>query len=974
MCKALSKSGGPPELLGVIMFSLLGRPRAVSMLATASVAALVASVQPAAAQQQTRAFNIEPQALSSALIEFSAQSDVRVIADPALVNGRRSPGVVGSLSPDDALSQLLTGTGLRLSRNGGGGLTVIADTSSPTQLGANNRTAPSEDGDELVVTGTRLNRAVSGFPVNSYTRDTLDTSGQPDLGTFLSTLNEVSITSPATGPANVANRNATVQLRGLPIGTTLSLVNGRRVQASSSASGALVFDLNSIPFSAIERVDVVPVGSSAIYGGDALAGVVNVVLRNSFDGVSLNANFGVFDGAENRGLSFAAGRSFERGSVMALGAWSYNSPLSTLDRDFFLNADYTRYGGPDARVRQCTPGTVTNAGAGNLPGLGSNLAGIPDLSSGVVPTIADFSASAGSPNLCGPYSEGYGAPLVHESESLSFHIAGDYRLFDGLTAFGEISYSRDDTFAPSNAILLNNVLVPATNAFNPFGVDVRVTTLLDLENGATGPSRDTEFTRVLAGLRGDLGDDWDFEATIMRARDESESINLNTLVSTAARTAALASADPATALNPFTNGRAASETVLRGIWANSLGRIGESQHDQFSVFARGDLGELWAGAVNVVIGAEAGKDNWITSGPGFTYDTERTTQAAFAEASIPLLTAGDNGSGRQIAALSLAGRWDSFSDFGEATTYQAGLELHPVENLHVRLATATSFKPPSLLQLNGSETIFASELLGLRDPARGNEAIVGADVVFGGAANLEAETGEATTFGVSWEPEFLSGLRLGATAWQVDIEGLISQLPAQTALDFESLFPELVTREPSVGGVPGQVTRVAYQFVNFGSVTVSGVDLELAYTRATALGQLNFTTSASRTDEYESLLTPGVPIQDRQGRRFFDFWAPEWKGRVSLGLDTGDWRIGGAGRYVGPYLDEGVSTRELGDIWTYDVWGGINLFSERTQLLVTIANVTDELPSFAGTAGLYFDHTQGDWRGRYASVRLSTTW
>lgn len=962
-------------MTGVIMFSLLGRPRAVSMLATASVAALVASVQPAAAQQQTRAFNIEPQALSSALIEFSAQSDVRVIADPALINGRRSPGVIGSFSPDDALSQLLAGTGLRLSRNSGGGLTVIADTTSPTQLGANNRTAPSEDGEDLVVTGTRLNRAVSGFPVNSYTQETLDRSGQPDLGRFLSTLNEVSITSPASGPAAVANRNATVQLRGLPIGTTLSLVNGRRVQASSSASGALVFDLNSIPFSAIERVDVVPVGSSAIYGGDALAGVVNVVLRHSFDGVALNANLGLLDGAETRGLSFAAGRSFERGSLMAIGAWNYNSPLRTTDRDFFLDADYTRYGGPDGRVRQCTPGTVTNAGAGNLPGLSSNLAGIPDLASGVVPTIGDFTGSAGSPNLCGPYSEGYGAALVHESETLSFHVAGDYQLTSGLTAFGEISYSRDDTFAPANAILLNNVLVPASNAFNPFGVDVRVTTMLDLENGATGPSRDTEFMRVLAGLRGDLGSDWDFEATIMRARDESESITLNTLVSSAARTAALASADPATALNPFTNGRAASETVLRGIWADAIGRIGESQHDQFSIFARGDVANLWAGPLSMVVGGEAARDIWITSGPGFSTDGDRRTEALFAEANLPLLRSSSaDGAGRELATLSLAGRWDSFSDFGEATTYQAGLELHPLENLHVRLATATSFKPPSLLQLNGSETIFPSELLGLRDPARGNEAIVGADVVFGGAANLEAETGEATTFGVTWEPEFISGLRLSATSWNVDIEGLISQLPAQTALDFESLFPYLVTREPSVGGVPGQVTRVGYQFVNFGSVSVSGVDMDLAYARSTSLGQVSFTASASHTNEYESLLTPGVPIQDRLGRRFLDFWAPEWKGRVSLALDAGDWRVGGAGRYVGPYLDEGVSTRELGDIWTYDVWGGINLFSERTQLLVTIANVTDELPSFAGTAGLYFDHTQGDWRGRYTSVRLSTTW
>ena len=923
---------------------------------------IVAMATPASAQ--TRTYNIPAGSLKSALDSYGRQSGRPVIYKADDMRSARTRGVRGSLSADNALKALLDDSGFTYRIDSSGAVAIIAVKTGITTADAEREVA-APDGD-ITVTGTRLKQAVNGFPLNSYSRAKIEASGQPNIGTFLSTLNEVSVVTPSAGAYSTTNGNTSVQLRGLPIGTTLTLINGRRVQSFGSSSGALIFDLNSIPFEAIERVDVVPVGSSAIYGGDALAGVVNIVLKRSMDGLSVSANHGFADGTSDSSLSFATGHTFDRGALLLVGSAGKTTPLTTSEREFFRNADYRRFGGPDARVLTCMPGTVNSASTSNLPGLGATLAGIPNIASGTKPSVSDFAATAGTPNRCGTFGNGYGASLVNESERYSLHLAGDYRVFDWLTVFGEATYNNEKIYEPQNPITLSNILVPATNAFNPFGVAVRVTTALGVENGYTGRTRSTEFMRFLAGARGNLAKDWDFEISFLTSRDDGRSENKDALVSSAARTAALASSDPATALNPFTSGRAASEGVLRAIWADSTARLGKGQHDEASAFVRGSLPALPAGRADLVVGAEASRDSWIVTGAG-TFDTRRNAKAVFAEANIPLLASHN---GRKIVNLSLAGRWDSFSDFGQATTYQAGLEINLTEHLHFRGATASSFKPPSLLQLNPTPVTYTSEDFGLVDPRRGNAPIIGGTVPFGPNASLKPETGKATTFGIAWEPQFAPRLRLGATAWDVKIEDLVSLLFPQDALDNESLFSSLVTRGPTVGGVPGEVSQVSVQYVNFGSIRVSGLDLEASYALPTPIGNLSLSTSATRTTKYDTVLAPGIPVADRLSRRFPDFWAPKWKGNVSIGLDGGQWQLGMVGRYVGPYLDDGTSTRELGNRWTYDLSARLHL-SQRVQLLATIVNVTNQLPEFAGTSGAFYDLTQGSWRGRYVNLRLS---
>jgi iron complex outermembrane receptor protein len=948
------------------------------------------------------------QALAGSLRSIARQTGVSVLFEPGAVQGRMSQPVSGRLSAVEAISRALEGTGLAAQVMKDGVVVVRPAVPAGPSPGTRSQQLPlvqqvaaadgiqstvaeqveaddagSRDPQRVEVTGSRLKRLASEGPaqVNTYTRDDLDRSGQPTLERFLAGLNEVSMSAGEGGfGANLGQTS--VQLRGLPIGSTLVLINGRRVQAVGS-SAANIFNLNLIPLAAIERIEIVPVGSSAVYGGDALAGVVNVILKKSIDGQSLAARLGGGRGTSDASVSLATGAADESGSYLLLGSYSRSTPLTMAERPFFLDADYRRFGGADTRVRNCTPGTVSSESGGNLPGLNASFAGIPVLAPDRVPSVADFAVTAGQANLCNVWANGQGYALVHGTQTLGLHALVDRRLLGSWSVFGELTYAQDRLQASDIGLSLNDVLVPASNPFNPFGEAVRVTALLGPDNGLQGFKRQTRFTRALLGVRGEVGAGWDAEVTLSTTRDSGGSRTINGVTDTVARGAALAASSPGAALNPFTTGRASSDEVLQGIWSDSV-RDSHGRKDQAAGFVRGNLLALPAGPMEVIVGAEFARDVYETSIPDvLDIQDRRRASAVYGELRAPLLRAdAPAGRGWNLAALTVAARRDRYSDFGSASTYQAGLEVRPTRSVLLRASTATSFKPPTLLQTNVDEVGFPAEWFGLVDPARGGEPIAMGEVVRGTNRGLAPERGRAHALGAVWEPEGQEGTRLSLTAWRVKIDGLISILDPQAALDNEALFPGFITRGPSVDGRPGPVTRVLLAEVNFGGVDTAGVDVEATYAWRTAAGRWSLGAGATRTTDYRVVLAPGAPEQDRLGRRFSDHWAPKWKARLSASLVRGPWSLGATSRYLSAYKDAGASDRRLGDFWVHDVAASVDLKKlgmpgatdlKAAVLSLGIANLTDRRPQFVETLP-YYDVTQADWRGRYANVRLSVDW
>lgn len=960
------------------------------------------------------------QDMGDALHAIARLTSTSVLFDPRAVAGRRAKPVSGRFSGVEAISAAVEGSGLEVHVTRDGAVVVrpaAAPAATPSAPAASapaavhaSATQPGEgepaiaasaedDGSgtekpraahgeiqqftRVEVTGSRLKRvdAEGPAPVNIYTRQDIERSGQPTLQRFLSGLNEVSASSGEGGFGSTLGQG-TVQMRGLPLGSTLVLINGRRVQAVGSSSGNF-FNLNLIPMAAIERVEIVPVGSSAVYGGDALAGVVNVILKQSMEGQALTAQLGSGRGLSDGSLSLATGARGAEGSYLLLGSYSRSTPLTMRERDFFADADYRRFGGTDTRSRNCAPGTVSSATGANLPGLDASFAGIPQGAAGQALQISDFVPSSGIANLCNLWTSGNGITLVHGYETLALHATGERQIAGAWTAFGELTFADERMRSSDIGMTLTDVTVPAGNLYNPFGDDVVVRAVLGPANGTQGLARQTKFTRALLGLRGELTHDWDAEVTLSTVQDRGGSQTLNANLDSAALDAALAAQAPAEALNPFTGGRAASDDVLRHIWTDRV-RRSHGRKDQISGQVRGPVWQLPAGPVEAIVGAEVARDRYDVSIVGSTqvHDSRRNS-AAYGEVRAPLWRGTEEGrSGWTAAALTLAGRRDHYSDFGSAGTYQAGLELRPTRNLLFRASSASSFKPPTMLQTHVETSTFPAEWFGLVDPARGGEAITSGSLVRSANPGLQPEHGRARGFGAVWEAEGSQGTRLSFTHWQVRINGLIALLQPQTALDHEDLFPGFVTRGPSADGQPGQVTSIRFAEANLGRVESAGTDLEAAYAWRSAAGRLTVAAGATRTSEYRVLLAPGAPEEDRLGRRFDDFWAPRWKGRVSLGLDQGAWSLGLTSRYLGRYMDSGSSERRLGNYLIHDLSGSLNLkqwwpglvsgFSN-ASLAMSITNLTDRQPQFVQSLP-YYDVTQADWRGRYVSLRLALDW
>lgn len=955
------------------------------------------------------------QDLGDALRAIARQTSTSVLFDARVVAGRQARPVSGLLSGAEAIALAVEGTGLEAyvtrdgavvvrlraavpnaPASGSSALRTGAADAPQASLSASAQGRDAEDGggaatlgkvqemSRVEVTGSRLRRvdAEGPAPVNVYTAKDIERSGQPSLQLFLAGLNEASVSVGEGGSSRTLGQG-TVQLRGLPLGSTLVLVNGRRVESVGSSTGS-VFNLNLIPMSAIERVEVVPLGSSAVYGGDALAGVVNVILKKSLEGQSFALKLGGGRGFRDGSVSLATGGSSADGHYLVMGSYSRASPLLMRDRAFFLDADYRRFGGADERMNYCSPGSVRSANGANLPGLNAPVAGIPNVPAGQGLQVADFQATAGRENLCNYAATGNGVALFHGYETVGLHSLGERRLFGSWSAFGELSVTNDRMQAGDYGVFLTSVRVPAANPFNPFGVDVDVTSALGPESGVLkGIARQTRFMRLLAGVRGEVTKDWEAELTVSTSRDRGGSQMRNDVQNPVALGAALASPAPATSFDPFTTGRVASDAVLRGIWSDTIQRS-RGRRDQVSGMVRGTVGTLWAGPIDAIVGAEAGRDWYDQSVTGQSeIHGARSSSAAFGEVRAPLLNAGgDGGAGWNLAALTLAARRDHYSDFGSANTFQGGLEIRPSRSLLIRASSASSFKPPTIPQTNFADITYQAALYRLVDPARNGEPITSGTILRTVNKDLAPETGRARGIGLVWEPEGGLGTRFSATHWQVRIRDMIAVLRPQAALDYESAFPQFITRGPAVNGLPGVVTIIKNSEANFGRVDTSGTDVDVAYAWKTNLGRVTASAGATRTSEYNVLLAPGAATVDRLGRRFTDFWAPRWKGRLSLSLEDRAWNVGVTSRYLGAYLDSGTSDRRLGDYWTHDLAGSLNLKRLWPALLpgfktatlgLSIANVTDREPQYAQGAP-YYDVTQGDWRGRYVSARLSLDW
>jgi iron complex outermembrane receptor protein len=792
--------------------------------------------------------------------------------------------------------------------------------------------------EKVVVTGSRLElvKEQSAQEVHVYPRERIERSGTSTLADFLATVPEVSLSS------NISTFVATsVRLRGAKEGSTLILVNGRRTQPSSSDAAPFgFFDLNTIPLGMIERIEILPNGSSAVYGGEALAGVVNIVLRKDFTGYDATLGYKWADNTDEKNVYVGAGWKGDRAAASLMASYSDQNSMFGRDREITNDPDLRRFGGPNLGTNILgVPGNV-NSVSGNLPGLNSSFAAVPHGSTGIGLTPADFAATAGKQNT-GSFTR-Y-TSLIPDLHRGGLFLNAEYRLAAGIDLFTEILWTKYKLYIFSTPEFLQLMAVPATNAFNPFGTAVRASgVVLGAEDLARRTFSD-EFARPVVGARGMVGT-WDWEATAMVARDKGSQVTFGAVVP-ARLTAALASSNPATALNPFVDGPWASRDLLTSIYSAGSALDYSARDSLLNAFARGPLWQLPAGPLDAVAGVEYGKSTLTRV---FTLD--RNTHAAFAELRAPILS----GEGRrEVLAVSGAGRYDHYSDFGSKSTWQGGVEYRPVEPVLLRGTYGTAFKPPSLYNVGAP---LSSAPLAVMDPRNNNQQVV-AQVFQGGSASLNPTTSTSSTIGAVWSPPQARGLNVSVTGWRLTIENAINLPNAQFLVNNEAIYPDRITRGPAPAGGVGQIISIDGTYLNFGTMREQGIDGSIDYRVATAYGEFIPAAAATYFTKFSGASSPGGPDVDRLSRANADgIFAPRVKANASLGWNpSGAYKLGVSGRYIGRYTDF-TTPHTLGDIWYFDAFvdvaleGALNMRKGSlggARLILSGTNLANKLPTWA---------------------------
>tara|TARA_R110001606_G_scaffold375415_1_gene533678 strand:+ start:101 stop:2860 length:2760 start_codon:yes stop_codon:yes gene_type:complete len=440
-------------------------------LFSAAAATIILSSGMGGAQAETPApggevaFNIDAPLLGDALRAFGAQSGTPILFPEALVAGRAAPGLQGSFAPDAALERLLQGSGLEAVKGQGGAVIIRqrAGTPEPAAAPAHRpqedtpaRTLPERsqaDGDTgtlridtVTVTGTSLRGiAPESSPLQVYSRDEILGSGVTTTEQFIRTLPQnfgggSSEFAPGGLPNDINSRQnntfgTSANLRGLGSRGTLVLLNGNRL-APTSKVGDFV-DLSLIPVSALERVDVLTDGASSIYGGDAVAGVINFVLRDDFEGAETSARYGAVtegDMAEYR-LSQTLGTAWGSGNI--LGTYEY------FDRGNLTLADR-----PDIGLPLLTDGTpVPDTGAVDLLPEQSRHSAVVSVRQAVGPALELSGSGLYSKRDVVSHSilnsaPGYAQVYTTDSESFSGSFGADYALAPGWFASADATYSQ----------------------------------------------------------------------------------------------------------------------------------------------------------------------------------------------------------------------------------------------------------------------------------------------------------------------------------------------------------------------------------------------------------------------------------------------------------------------------------------------------------------------------------------------------
>lgn len=800
--------------------------------------------------------------------------------------------------------------------------TPAQQTPAPQDSTAGGLTDATQDevAQNIIVTGSRI-RGVApiGSPLTAIGPAEIAASGALTTDRILKELPQVfdlgiseNSRGQSGGSGNIAYGN-TVNLRGIGPYATLVLVDGHRAVNNSRA-----FDPSVIPTLGLERVEVIADGASAIYGSDAIAGVVNLIPRRSLDGGEVTARYGISDdGAYTEyQLGAAFGKKWSTGQFMVAYEHVFRSNLNGSDRDYF-RSDQTAFGGSDYRVTRCAPGTLHLAS-------GTSYALPAQYTAANAGSIVN-----GTSNKC---DDLIGQDLFPEQKYDSANATFTQEITPWLTFFADGFYSKRD-YKRYPAYFSSTLTVPQTNAFfvrppgftgTSYTIDYNF--INDLPRDvSTGYAENWEVT---PGVRITLPHGWQFEGLFTYGRGDDESNQWHGQNATALA-AALASSDPNTAFDPYGLHRTSQATLdaISNYWTLSPTL---NHFNGYEARLNGPLFRLPGGEVKFAAGYEGQEMVTIlgsargAAGTPITWRTfTRRVDSGYAELIVPVFSADNAIPGFQRLEFDAAVRYDKYSDVGDTTNPKFGVNWSPVRGLTLRGSYGTSFRAPIVSQIYGnSNNLFGQTY---QNPA-GGAPLTG--FAYSGP-NLDLKPEEATTWSVGGDWDVAPGLKLGLTYWNVKyINQVDSYLSDLAILTREAQFAgtgiilrgtaardrvlELLAQGVTLargtfpGGDPNNVTLyIDGRNNNLGQSTTRGIDFTANYTLETArAGTFNLNLGGTYLTVFKAAISAaGTPV-DRRNTIFFPL---TFKARGSLVWELDPVSIRIAATHVGGYENNAIT-------------------------------------------------------------------
>ncbi len=903
-----------------------------SLLAAAIALACSVSFSTHVAAEESRKIEIPAGDLRVALESLARQAGIELVYRMDQVNGVKTKGVSGELAPRDAAERLIEGTSLELRVDPSGAMLITAPAprstgiryerdasvqstsvrstepdmrfrvaqvnpsisdatnSSNQQMDANESSSDTKPIvlEEVLVTGSHI-RGAQNFsaPVIRFDREDIERSGyattQELIQSLPQNLNDISDRTSFNGPGALDYAGSGVNLRGLGGDSTLVLVNGRRLAAAGKGD---FFDISLIPLSAVERVEVLTDGASAIYGSDAVGGVVNLVLRRDVRGAESRARYGtVTNGNHNEWLAGQmVGHTWGSGQALVSYEYLERSALDGSDRGA---------GGPDAMLTKIS--------------------------------------------------------LIPEQQRHGALALVTQRISERLEFSSDLFYSQR-----------------SSNGYSDSGWPLNMADGMKQLGGALA-------------FNIDLATGWQARVGGLFNRNDAERNQ------TFMTTGELVSA----------------EGNSNRLWTADVG-------------VDGALYELPGGEVRVALGGQMRGEYFIERREDHAGDLKRDVGSAYAEVHLPFVGMRNRRSGVQRLEMTVAARYEDYSDFGSAANPKIGLSWSPTDGLNIRSTWGTSFKAPMLMQLNQGyrfATIFEDMFVdssgrmatGLRWQGNGE--------------NLGPQKSTNWTAGFDFAPPALEALSLSATYFNVDYVDRIKgpfppgydpygQALSDPVYDGVAVFHnpdpayvrEIILAARNTGcytsaWAPCDLLSAADRVAaivderdrNLAGVSVSGVDVLIGYSWTNALGDWSAQINGAYLLDNTEKLVPGTPELERMN----DVWRPvDLRARASLSFGRGALQTAAFLNYIDGYRDRrtgiigGPLQRDTVSSWTtldltvqYDLAGKLGERRNEVEVSIAANNILNNDPPFVGSLyGVNFDGVNASALGRFVSAQFTVRW